>query len=145
MTTNATVPRGIRNNNPGNIDRDGTQWEGMAAAQTDPRFVVFVDPQHGIRALGRILVNYQVKHHLNTVAGLIGRWAPPSENPTQSYVDFVARRLGVGPADPVDVTNPATLTALDEAIVAEENADYAYPAAVVQAGVALALGLPVPA
>lgn len=134
-------PRGIRNHNPGNIDRNNTSWDGMAAGQTDPRFVVFKAPEYGIRALTKVLLTYQRKHDLNTVAEIIGRWAPPSENDTGAYAAHVAARIGIGVDDPINLAqDEARLIALVKAIIAHENANYAYPEDIVRTGVALALG-----
>jgi len=39
------IPRGIRNHNPGNIEK-GDPWQGLAADQSgDPRFAVFAAPE----------------------------------------------------------------------------------------------------
>ena len=78
----ASQPRGIRNNNPGNIERNATRWAGMTAEQTDPRFVVFTSPEYGFRALARTLLTYQRKYGLLSIEDMIGRWAPPNENDT---------------------------------------------------------------
>lgn len=51
----ATLPRGIRNKNPGNIKRNNTQWQGMQLIQNDPEFVQFKHPKYGFRAMARIL------------------------------------------------------------------------------------------
>lgn len=138
MTTAPT--RGIRNNNPGNIDRTQVKWDGMAADQPDPRFVAFETPEHGIRALAKVLLTYQRKHGLNTVADIIGRWAPPAENDTGAYAAHVASRIGVGVTDPIDLQKEAILIVLVTAIIAHENANYTYPATTVRAGIDLALG-----
>lgn len=87
-------PKGIRNNNPLNVEKSGDQWQGMTG--NDGRFVIFSSPFYGIRAAARILKNYRDKYGLNTVAGIINRWAPPSDNnPTQRYADFVATKAGL--------------------------------------------------
>ena len=87
-------PKGIRNNNPLNVEKSGDQWQGMTG--NDGRFVIFSSPFYGIRAAARILKNYRDKYGLNTVAGIINRWAPPSDNnPTQKYADFVAAKAGL--------------------------------------------------
>ncbi len=52
------LPRGVRNNNPGNI-RLGIAWNGLAPEQTDPDFCQFITPQFGIRALCIVLLTYQ--------------------------------------------------------------------------------------
>lgn len=121
------MTRGIRNNNPGNIRR-GQRWQGLAPQQTDADFDQFVSPYWGIRALAKTLKTYQVKHKLNTIAGIITRWAPPSENITLSYVDSVAKRLGVAPNAPVDLNNTNTLAALTNAIIKHENGVNPYTA-----------------
>ncbi len=91
-------PRGIRNFNPGNIRHaKGTRWQGMSANQNDSAFVQFTGPQWGIRAIARTLITYQDKHALRTIRQIISRWAPPSENNTESYIRQVAARVGVAP------------------------------------------------
>ncbi len=133
-------PRGIRNCNPGNVIRDKTIWRGMAADQsTDSRFVVFVAPAWGIRAACEILMNYQIRHGLHTVDGIINRWAPPIENDTHAYADAVAKALNVAPTDSIDVTQPATLNLLVRAIIQHENGVQPYDDLTVDTGVNLAL------
>jgi hypothetical protein len=86
--------RGLRNNNPGNIDRNTIKWQGMADDQSsDPRFVVFKAPVFGIRALAKTLLAYQNQHGCKTIRQIINRWAPPSENKTEAYVQRGRRRL----------------------------------------------------
>lgn len=84
--------RGIRNNNPGNI-RWGDDWQGLVpqAQRTDKSFCQFIKPEYGIRAMIIILRNYQRKHRLSTISGIINRWAPTNENDTQSYINSVAK------------------------------------------------------
>ncbi|BBK44015.1 hypothetical protein STVA_40350 [Allostella vacuolata] len=114
-------PRGIRNHNPGNIDRGRDRWQGMADDQSgDPRFIVFEAPEWGIRAIVRVLRSYRDRHGLGTVRGIIARWAPPAENPTHAYVAFVCDRLGIGPDDPIDIDDGLTLRTLIRAIVRKE-------------------------
>jgi len=126
--TRLRLPRGIRNHNPGNIERDGTRWQGMAAQQTDARFVVFSQPCWGIRAIARILITYQDRRRtadgsrIDTVRKFIARWAPPTENPTDVYARTVANALGVGVDDPdIDVYDYATMRSLVKAIIRYEN------------------------
>ena len=132
--------RGIRNNNPGNIERTGDRWLGMCPQQTDPRFVVFDRAEHGIRALAKLLLTYSDRYELHNVARLIHRWAPPGENDTADYIHSVAGRMKVEPDQDIDLHDPAILTVLVNAIIAHENANYAYAPAIVAAGIGLALG-----
>ena len=89
--------RGIRNNNPLNIRRvAGTTWKGQRAEQTDREFVQFDSLEWGIRAAFCLLRTYERKYHLNSIAGIIMRWAPPSENQTGQYIRNVCRWTGLG-------------------------------------------------
>lgn len=129
------MARGLRNNNPGNI-RHGSQWLGMRTEQTDPDFVQFNESKYGIRALAKLLQNYQSLYGLNTVRGIIGRWAPPNENNTTSYVGSVAAALGVSPDAKIDVRTRAG--DLVRAIIKHENGIQPYSIAELNAGLALA-------
>ena len=91
---NVMQPRGITNNNPLNIEANGIDWQGLVGS--DGRFAKFDTAFNGIRAAARILKTYRDKYGLNTVRGIVSRWAPPSDNnPTESYIDFVAKNAGV--------------------------------------------------
>lgn len=125
------LPRGVRNNNPGNLERTAERWIGMSPDQSsDPRFMVFDTPEHGIRALMRLLINYQERHGLKTVREIINRWAPPvgrdqdgksyTQN-TSGYVHHVARQTGFDPDEPLDMLDRATCEKLARAIVRHEN------------------------
>lgn len=133
-----SVPRGIRNNNPGNIRRSADPWQGLAKDQNDDAFFQFAEPKWGIRALARVLISYQDKHGLRTVRAIISRWAPPVENKTSSYIDHVAHRLGVGADDPLDIHDYRVLRGLVEAIIAHENGQQPYTDAQIDAGLVLA-------
>jgi len=130
------TPRGIRNNNPGNIRHSASQWQGMAAQQTDPAFVQFVAPEYGIRALSKLLNNYATRDGLNTVRQIISKYAPSNENDTDAYSQAVARALGVTPDTVISV--PQHITALVEAIIQHENGQQPYQLAQINTGVAMA-------
>lgn len=119
MNTTAKLPRGVRNNNPGNIEL-GDPWQGLVPVneRTDPRFAQFVSPAYGIRALARTLITYQDKHKIRTVTGAINRWAPPVENDTGAYVRAVQKAVG---GDIVDMHDYRYLRPLVEAIIKHEN------------------------
>jgi hypothetical protein len=119
-----TAPRGIRNNNPGNIREpvgDKTAWVGERATNDDAEFEEFLTPEHGLRALAIVLRTYQQRHGLRTVRQLITRWAPPNENQTDVYVRFVAERVGVQPDEAVDLTDRKLMIPFMRAIVRKEN------------------------
>ena len=126
--------RGIRNHNPGNI-RHGSPWQGMSAIQTDKSFVQFDAAEWGIRALYKVLLTYRNKHSLDTVAGIINRWAPPIENDTGAYIESVARRLNVSIDETLNLEIYPDLVA---AIIKHENGRNPYSMDIIRAGIGLA-------
>lgn len=118
-----SIPRGIRNNNPGNI-RHGNDWRGLSEEQPDQAFCTFTAPEYGLRAIVVILRNYERKHGLRTVGEIINRWAPPNENDTTGYAEHVARRLGVPVDEEIEVMHYIEM--LVEAIVLHENGQQPY-------------------
>ena len=52
---------------------------------------------------------------------MISRWAPPSENHTEAYIRAVTADTGIGPDEPVDTLDPATMIPLAAAISRVEN------------------------
>lgn len=114
------TPRGLRNNNPGNIRR-GEHWLGMKSKQTDPLFCQFNNIIYGYRAMAKLLLNYQLKYGLNTIESIINRWAPPTENNSRAYINAVAQYMAVKPKDIVCLTNQDTLINLMAAIAIHEN------------------------
>ena len=142
-TSNA--PRGIRNNNPGNMDFNlhEAPWQGEIRPSRDPRFAQFDTMQDGVRALAKQLLIYHERHACNTVRQVINRWAPPVENVTSAYVSDVAAHCYVGPDDLFDFKSEGALARLVRGVIDHENgqkASLAYvPPDVLAAGVKSAL------
>ncbi|MEH0968302.1 hypothetical protein V7J91_21100 [Klebsiella pneumoniae] len=136
----ADGPRGVRNNNPGNLEASSSNpWVGQTGS--DGRFAKFETPEHGIRALGRNLISYQ-RQGIDTVGEIINRWAPPSDNnDTAAYIKAVCAQLGVTANQPLDASNPDTLQALCAAIIKHENGTQPYSPDQLSTGVSAALGL----
>ncbi|VVN67556.1 hypothetical protein PS726_00192 [Pseudomonas fluorescens] len=138
-----STPRGVRNCNPGNIDYSPTtKWVGQLPhdPKIEARFCRFDRPENGIRALAKTLLTYYRKHELNTVAGIIGRWAPSSENDTKTYASRVLSALrGRGVVEPIDVENAVVLGCLVRSIMHHENGGYPYGEKVIDEGVRRAL------
>lgn len=102
-------PRGIRNNNPGNLRDFGLGWQGEAG-RDDAGYLIFnAHPAHGraywgVRAMVKDLLDDHVRDGLRTVRAIIYEYAPPSDNnPTEAYIDTVTKALGVGPDAPIDL------------------------------------------
>lgn len=133
-TTSATVatlsylgqnglPRGIRNNNPGNIRISANAWQGKVpvGSNTDGAFEQFQTYAYGIRAMIKNLLSYYASG-LNTLERIIYKWAPPTDNnPTPAYVAYVAKKTGFGPTQTLDLTNQNTMRKIVIAMAEVEN------------------------
>jgi hypothetical protein len=96
--------RGWRNKNPMNVKDSSINWDGETGENLDTTFEEFENHSDGIRAGAKLLINYQGMYGINTVEGLISRFAPPSDNnPTNDYSAFVADAVGVEPTQVIEV------------------------------------------
>jgi hypothetical protein len=115
---NALTPRGIRNNNPGNIEwiaDERRRWRGMVRA--DGRYGVFDTAANGVRAIGgEIRANF--RRGENTLQQILTEWAPPTENDTESYIRHAERELGVDRRAPLRASQIPALAAV---IIEHEN------------------------
>ena len=88
-----SVPRGLRNNNPGNIRLSKDKWQGLRERQEDKEFFQFVST----------------------------RWAPHKENDTGAYIRKVCREMEVPNTYIPDIEDKATVCAFAAAISLVEN------------------------
>ena len=97
------LPRGYRNNNPLNIDyynrygQVANNWQGQTGVEPEGRFAQFKTMPYGYRAALITLRTYIKKYGANTIAKMIGRWAPANadNNNTDNYIRFVANKTGI--------------------------------------------------
>lgn len=132
LVYNAT--RGLRLNNPGNLENDGTQWQGLTPTQSDPTFFEFQLPEYGIRAL-RIDLTNAIARGYNTISSLITHYAPPSENDTAAYIAAVSDRTGIDAGAPIDTSS---VPALVGAVIIQEQGLNPYSDAIMQKGLTMA-------
>lgn len=133
------LPRGIRNNNPGNI-RWGSDWNGLDpdGKKKDKDFCVFQDPVFGIRALTRLLMNYYRIYKIDTIRGVIKRYAPSNENNTEAYINHVCKLMGLGPDEEIDLYDENVIRPLVKAIIQHENGVMPYSDGVIEEGLIFA-------
>ncbi|KAG0194673.1 hypothetical protein DFQ28_007819 [Apophysomyces sp. BC1034] len=111
-------PIGIRQNNPGNI-RYGAGFD--EEQEGEKGFGAYPTPTAGGKALIKNLSTYYTKHGLNTVRGIVSRWAPDNENNTAAYITAVSGQMGVGPDDALNMTDSGTIRKLATAISKQEG------------------------
>ena len=113
--------RGIRNCNPGNLRKSKDNWRGLRKERTDKEFFQFVTPEYGYRAMIITIRNYNRRYGLNTVSKIINRYAPPIENHTDKYINYVAREMRVDPNEVIDTNDEATMVEMVCAMSFVEN------------------------
>ena len=115
------MARGLANCNPGNIRRSAVRYKGEVQPSRDPAFKQFESMAWGYRAIFVLLDTYRTRHGLDTLRGMISRWAPPSENRTDCYIRAVSGRTGIGPDEKIDTRDRRTMTAIAAAMSRVEN------------------------
>jgi hypothetical protein len=105
----AARPAGPADYNYGNIGGGGAARRSYGS------------PQEGVGAVRDLLTSYQDEHGLNTISGIVRRWAPPSENDTPAMIQRATQILGVGPNQPIDLHDPATMQKMVEATIRNEH------------------------
>lgn len=112
-------PRGIRNNNPGNIIvTSQNDWEGAIPhdINTDGKFEQFKTYAYGVRAMIVLIQNYMSKYRLNTLESIVYRWNAGNPN----YVKYVAEKSGIAPTAKI-TANKETIKKLVQGIADFEN------------------------
>jgi len=84
-------------------------------------FQQFDTPEAGIKAIDDQLRIYGSKHKIKTLRGVISRWAPPSENDTESYIKNVSQRTGIKPDEEIDLSNPTIRHVISGPIILQEQ------------------------
>jgi hypothetical protein len=113
--------RGMRNNNPGNLVAN--EWTASLPGYkgSDGKFAIFDTPQHGALALDQNLAHYGTKG-IDTPLAVASTWAPAGDNNNpQSYGGQIAKALGVGLNDKININDPAVRGKIAQAIALVEN------------------------
>ena len=99
--------------NPGNIEV-GQGYAGETGGMYADRFAIFDSPQMGIRAIAKD-ISTKIDRHEGDLSKIINQYAPPSENDTAKYLDFVQSSVGK------DKVTKKDLPKVVEAIIKMEN------------------------
>lgn len=111
---------GIRNLNPLNIRQTHEKWLGQEFSEG--HFCKFRTLYYGIRAAIKLLYNYRLKYGLKTPRQIVSRWAPPTENDTKAYIQFVADQCTDGKPDKeIDFKNDRQICCLFFAMAKMES------------------------
>lgn len=94
------MPTGVRNNNLGNVKKleSGDKFVGQIGVDKDG-FVIFADRIFSLRAAGLVALNYQHRHHIQTVRKFIERY---TKTDREEYMKYMCAVLKVKPDQKVD-------------------------------------------
>ena len=112
----ASTVRGIRNNNPTNLEDAGIAWQGLIG--TDGPYCKFDTMANGIRAAAINLRNYWRLHGLNTVDAIVRRWSSTDQD---AYVANMSAWLGVDSQEALDMEDAGVRAHLLQAMTRQEE------------------------
>ena len=104
------LSNGPNSSNPGNM-------KGLLGVG----FRKFANADQGIAAVGGLLKRYEFRRGLDTIDKIINRYAPPSENNTEAYINDVSRRTGIARGQHLDLNDADQLAKLVSAILQHES------------------------
>ncbi|OAN48941.1 hypothetical protein [Magnetospirillum moscoviense] len=95
-----------RNNNPGNIKWDGKRdpeffKDKLGAIGSDGTFAVFPEREDGLGAKTK-LMKVDRKYKGTTISEAMHLYAPPNENNTKAYLEFIKQKTGIDTSKKVD-------------------------------------------
>ncbi len=114
------APRGIRNNNPGNLNY-ARQNGATKEAGENGRFAVFSSMRDGISALHRQIQLY-LQRGVNTIDSIVNKYAPSSDgNNVQAYIQQLVGATGKGANETLSGDDQGTVFKLIRGIINHEN------------------------
>lgn len=108
--------------NPGNLVKSGSTWVGETERQG--RYTAFRSAYYGLRALCIVILRYEQRHHIDTLEEFVYRFAPPSENNTDNYINFLSSELGIGRRQKISLS--VVLPSLVKAVIKFEQGTMPY-------------------
>ena len=120
VNRSAYLSRGIRNNNPGNLNFAGQKGATLESGP-NARFASFPTMLEGVAALDRQVMLY-LKRGKNTIDQIIDIYAPSSDgNNTSSYKSYLSQYTGLGVKEKIDGSNFEVMKKLIQGIINHEN------------------------
>ncbi|WP_394648157.1 hypothetical protein [uncultured Sphingomonas sp.] len=108
----ANAARGVRNNNPGNLEASSFAQSQPGYVGSDGRFAIFDTPANGVGAQQALLDRAYFGKGINTIAGIVAKYAPAADgNDVQSYAAYLSKRTGIPVDKPITTKTGQQLVA----------------------------------
>jgi len=102
------------------VTTGGTNLGNMRPPGQSTGFQAPVSVDQDLARIDNNLKSYGDKG-INTLSGVISRWAPPNENDTPTLIKNAAQFLGIDPNQKIDLSNPAVRQTISTAIIKQEG------------------------
>lgn len=123
--TDRSTPRGVRLNNPGNIEKSVTA-DGKITSY-DSRFAAFSTPEHGIAAMSNLIGGSKyIGGGVDTLAKVISKYAPSNENDTGAYIANISKATGIAANEKLDWTNQEVQFKVIKSMIQLEQGEMPY-------------------
>lgn len=114
------APRGIRNNNPGNLNYAGQSGASKEGGENG-RFAVFGSMTDGVAALYKQIQLY-FKRGTDTISEIVNKYAPASDNNNvMAYINSLVKSTGKGAHESLGSADMSTIFSLLKGIISHEN------------------------
>lgn len=121
----SNAPLSVRNNNRGNLKDPRTGGFRQFATPEEGDMANLNDLKLKISGNSPVMQQKFGKDYVPNIENIITAWAPPSENDTQNYINFVSSKLGIDPKQPLDKSQAEILLwAMGLMEGGEESSDY---------------------
>jgi hypothetical protein len=97
-------------------------YGNLRPSKSSGGFQSYKTPEEGIAAIGNQLKIYGNRDGINTIAGIVNKWAPESDgNDVQAYIKSISQTTGLGLNDKIDLNDPAMVHMITAGIMRKES------------------------
>ena len=112
---------GRQNGDPEIIRRSERRYKGEGRPPRDPAYKQFESLAWGYRGIFVLLDTCRLGYGLDTIRGMISRWAPPSENHPETCIRAGADAIGIPDGQALDTRDGTTMLRMAAAVARVEN------------------------
>ena len=98
---NQSSPLSVRNNNFGNLRNPQTGDFQQYATPEEGKSAMLRDLALKLSGKSPVMQSKYGQGYTPTIENVVSTWAPPSENDTQNYINFVSKQTGLAPNQPL--------------------------------------------
>ncbi len=98
---NQSSPLSVRNNNFGNLRNPQTGDFQQYATPEEGKSAMLRDLALKLSGKSPVMQSKYGQGYIPTIENVVSTWAPPSENDTQNYINFVSKQTGLAPNQPL--------------------------------------------